>query len=231
MLSFTTIILLLLITIGIYLSITNRVEGKTRIVIIIAVLICLIYVFMNITIFKPKKNYSVDASTITTETNIDTTSPVFSLSTWIYITDWKPGVIKTVFSMTNNDSEYTPKMVLGPHKNELIITYYIKDSPEVKYNRESFIEDNILETIIIPHIKIQKWMNFIISFGVNSVDIYLDGKLLDTHINNGNTPYVTNIPKDTTLNWGGFIGYISKYKYEPKIVLPQDAIEIYKKGF
>ena len=57
MLSFTTIILLLLITIGIYLSITNRVEGKTRIVIIIAVLICLIYVFMNITIFKPKKNY------------------------------------------------------------------------------------------------------------------------------------------------------------------------------
>ena len=43
MLSFTTIILLLLITIGIYLSITNRVEGKTRIVIIIAVLICLIW--------------------------------------------------------------------------------------------------------------------------------------------------------------------------------------------
>jgi hypothetical protein len=477
-LSFTTIILLLIIIVGTYLIFTNQIEGKMKIIIIIAVLLCFIYFIINIIIIKttspvdasiityvpeivtttpavvttiPLNNETVpndetvandetvpinetvplidETSTLTVETAplIDTTSPTFSLSTWIYINDWKPGVTKTIFSMTNDISYYTPKINLDSNKNELVITYYTKpsmndnsnldslytiqaalkrykdakkayilasnkekdiispSSPELTeqalteliaaranydggktgstfsqgsniyqtiyvpssrsqytfrsayigecasnsdsiysnlvinlstidmttqlyidtsnvfsltfpvitqtpatntiYKYDDFIniatginyntnnlnpiyyitnilnnypnyatsalytyvnnniensqamwitgnlnEDYSLETIIIPQIRIQKWINIVINFGDNSVDSYLDGKLVDTRISTGSKQYVTTIPNNTRLNWGGFTGYISSYKYKPKILSPQNVLKMYNKG-
>ena len=403
MLSFTTILLIIFIIIGAYVIFTNRVEGRPKIIIIIAVIICLIFIIMNMSVFKKSTSSPIDASIITyippiDETIpligtpvplIDTTSPTFSLSTWINITDWNPGTTKTVFSMTNNISDYTPKILLGNHKNELIITYYttptpvqntnwlaktnlnnikntkennvkialdeyinakkeyieasnsninndvesiinntqnklnalidarkkydggttglkntnaqtiytpssrllkmeatlnsqtpsdyevtlatvtenpkeyneaillqprhiyytdsslyeynialnnydstdIQQHPQVKWITGELTEDYSLETIVIPQIRIQKWINIVITFGENSVDTYLDGKLVDTHISTGNIQYVTNVSNNTRLNWGGFIGYISSYNYQPNVLTPQEVLAIYKKGF
>ena len=221
--SFTTIILLLIIIVGTYLIFTNQIEGKLKIIIIIVVLLCLIYFIINLIIIKTTS--PVDASIITnvpeidtTTPLIDTTSPTFSLTTWIYITDWKPGVTKTIFSMTN---EYTPKINLDSNINELVITYYTQSSISDDFN---------LETIIIPQIRIQKWINIVINFGDNSVDSYLDGKLVDTRISTGSKQYVTTIPNNTRLNWGGFTGYISSYKYKPKVLSPQNVLKMYNKG-
>ena len=235
MLSFTTILLILFIIIGVYLIFTNRVEGRPKIIIIIAIIICLIFIIMNMSVFKKSTSSPIDASIITYVPPInasipligtpipliDTTSPTFSLSTWINITDWNPGVQKTVFSMTNSIIDnYTPKIELGLHKNELIITYYTKPSSQ-NYS---------LETIIIPQIRIQKWIHIAISFGENSVDTYLDGKLVDSHVNTDNIQHVTIVPNDTRLNWGGFIGYISSYNYLPNFLTPQEVLALYIKG-
>jgi hypothetical protein len=444
-LSFTTIILLLFIIYGSYLIFTNQLEGKPKIILIIALIICVIYIFINLFIIKSTPS-TVDASTITyvptldtsiqligkTASLIDTTSPIFSLSMWIYITDWNPGVTKTVFSMTNTISEYSPKIILGPQKNELIITYYTKpttsdnsnwnkqynietalkryqdakkayilasneenttnnvgqssslsaitakalteliesrtaydggstglyangtdlelnkyqtlyspsslingrfssayigelgsnnnsnyspislnisgisnetklysdineanvrfpnnyqfltvntlynyndyvniaagviynnDNSEINYikniinnypkyknsalynyvnrdiphpqvtnNAGSLVEDYSLETITIPQIRIQKWIHIVISFGVNSVDTYLDGKLVDSHISTGSIQHVTTIANDTTLNWGGFTGNISAYEYNPTFLSPQEVMKKFEKG-
>lgn len=445
LLSFKTIILLLFIIFGCYLIFTNQVEGKPKIILIIALVICVIYIFINLFIIKSTPS-TVDASIITyvptLDTSIpligkpvsliDTTSPIFSLSMWIYITDWNPGSTKTVFSMTNTISEYTPKIILGPKKNELIITYYTKPAsiensnwnsqyniekalkryqdakkayilasndenitnnagqrsslsamtakalteliesrkaydggstglytpdidleinkyqtlygpssfingvfssayigemgsnnnsnysqislnisgisnetklysdineanvrfpnnyqfltvntlynyndyvniaagfiynnnnseinyikniinnypkyknsslynyvnlgiphPQVTNNTGSLVEEYSLEKITIPQIRIQKWTHIVISFGDNSVDTYLDGKLVDSHISTGSIQHVTKVANDTTLNWGGFIGNISAYEYKPSFLSPQEVMKKFEKG-
>ena len=139
--SFTTIILMLFIIIGGYLIFTNQVEGKPRIIIIVAVFICFIYIFMNLNMFKSyteTKSSPMDASIVQTMQSVDTTSTSFSLSTWIYVTDWDNGSTKTIFSMTNPIvSTYSPKMILGPYNNELVITYYTSPTPAQNTNWKS----------------------------------------------------------------------------------------------
>jgi len=401
-LSFTTIILILFIIVGTYILVTTQIEGKPKIIILFSIILCISYIFLNLNVFisTTPKTPPVDAAVIinvpkietpipTSYVNlpesaeepvptiplIDTTSKTFSLSTWIYITDWKSGENKTIFSMTNDISDYTPKIILDNYKNELIITYYtiptisqniywqvekdlnnvlneyknakimyieasnkvgdstntipqsqlISDTdialtnlietrkkydggqtgitsdlyqtiytpnvitsklnedntvsydiisasvtenpinydmykiineptyidyynsalynynritsnqtmsnPQVKWITGEISEDYSLETIKIPQIRIQKWMNIVISFGDNSVDTYLDGKLVDSHISTGRIQRVTSVENNTLLNWGGFTGLISSYNYIPKQLLPNDVLAIYKKGF
>jgi len=392
--SFTTIILMLFIIIGGYLIFTNQVEGRSKIIVIVAVFICFIYILMNLDIFKSyteTKSSPVDASTIQTVTKVDTTSTSFSLSTWIYITDWNSGTNKTLFSMTN-DIANNPTITIGPYSNELVIKYYTSPSttetddwssttqlpllfaayntakqnwiiasnnerntngyykltvsstlnedksanlsgpistysaatataltaltnarkaydggnvgigatyntrivpsnknittqaqdavgatPAIvevstiipatvtdtltisgdgiktnagsglyKYlntptnDQGSWAQDslsvtgtstNSLETIKIKDISIQKWVNIVVSFGDNTVDTYINGKLVNSHVSTGSVQLVSTTAKSSTLSWGGFTGYISSSRYYPRFVSPQEAWNIYKSGF
>jgi hypothetical protein len=390
--SFTTIILMLFIIIGAYLIFTDQTEGRTKIILTVAVLVCFIYIFMNLGIFKSyteAKSSPMDASQLQTVTTVDTTSTSYTLSTWIYITDWNNGSEKNVFSMTNDISAYTPKIKLGQYNNELIITYYTSpssgdnlrsvslqnlrtalttyntakaawiaasnaersangnvyttgtteatggvettknttlsnatavartaminarkaydggDESNATYtpssrtlktdatagslldtdfertpatvvesvtsptydNYTSFTSSNnpaknyvyygtsalkkymdsssssqvefqtdptqeySLETIRIKEISIQKWVSVVVSFGDNTVDTYINGKLVDSHVSTGSVQKVTTVADNTTLNWGGFTGYISASRYYPRFLTPQEAWSIYKAGF
>ena len=389
-LSFTTIILMLFIIIGSYLIFTSQIEGRAKTIIIIAVFICFIYIFMNLNLFKSyteSKSSPVDAMTPQTVTNVDTTSTSFSLSTWIYITDWNSGMNKTIFSMTNEVvTTYSPKIILGPYNNDLVITYYttptttqnaewgelntllttyntakrnwiaasnaerdattgfnfvsitgsgasaigttpntgglistlvnttLRNNTNIAYTAlknartaydggttgingkstdTTYVEtddagatyntrltrsvstdgafvpatviDDILtntltgggistynagkddqlsawdaatstdefskETINIKEISIQKWVNIVISFGDNTVDTYINGKLVDSHVSTGSVQHVSNVASDSTLTWGGFTGYISSSRYYPTFLSPQEVWTIYKAGF
>jgi hypothetical protein len=366
-LSFTTIILMLFIIIGSYLIFTSQIEGNSKIIITVAVFICFVYIFMNLNMFKSyteTKSSPIDASITQTKEKVDTTSTSFSLTTWIYITDWNPGVTKTIFSMTNPVvSTYSPKMILGPYTNDLVITYYTspstidnanwlglktaltayetaRDEWVTASNNErddagnfysatdmngkgitatagrttayvdlsnktlaaasnvaskrlaydggsgtdtvltpsnksgtsrvsaTYTENNLgkntttsyssssnalknyitkngnsqvalsgdeqnytLETITIPDISIQKWVNIIVSFGDNTVDTYINGKLVDSHVSTGSVQNVTTTANDTTLTWGTFTGYLSSSRYYPRFLTPQEAWSIYKSGF
>ncbi len=221
--SFTTIILVLFITIGFYLVFTDQLEGRSKTVITVALLISIFYIFINLNLFKSyteSKSSPTDASIIQTSTNVNTTSRSYSLSTWIYINDWNPGSPKNIFSMSGDN---TPKIKLDENINKLIITYYTSPS----LTGGSYTE----ETFEIPEISIQKWVNIVICFGDNKVDTYINGKLVKTHVSNGAVQYATSSSKSTTLSWGGFTGYISSSRYYPKFLTPQDVWNIYKGGF
>ena len=82
----------------------------------------------------------------------------------------------------------------------------------------------------ISNIPIQKWVNLIISVYGRTMDLYIDGKLVRTcllpgvaSVNNNANIYVT--PK------GGFDGWTSKIQYYPDSLNPQDAWNIYIKGY
>ena len=215
-LSFTTIIVVLFIIIGGYLIFTNQIEGRPKIIIIVAVFICFIYIFMNLNMFKSYTEATsspTEANTMQTVTGVDTTSTSFSLSTWIYITDWNPGISKTIFSGTDN----CPTLTLDSTINNLIINYTTSESTS--------------ESITIKDISIQKWVNIVICFGDNNVDSYINGKLVDSHINNGSVQLVSSVADNTTLSWGGFTGYISSSRYYPTFLSPQEVWDIYAAGF
>ncbi len=96
---------------------------------------------------------------------------------------------------------------------------------------------------VIDAIPIQKWVNVIVSLYQQTLDVYLEGKLVKTCVlpgpavrNNNASIFVT--PKTTqmvggvsTVLPGGFSGWTSSFRYMPYASNPQEAYNIYKDGF
>lgn len=94
------------------------------------------------------------------------------------------------------------------------------------------------QTCTIKNIKLQKWVNITMSIYGNTVDLYLDGKLVKTCV-------LTAMPvalTDTNLYVGGsigvsgstdgdLVGYISNVLYKNDYFTPEDAWDIYSAGY
>ena len=85
----------------------------------------------------------------------------------------------------------------------------------------------------IENIPIQKWNCLTISVDTLILDVYLDGKLINSFIlpstfdpgNEKNNIYLGNNPKSS-----GFQGFITRVRYEPNSINTQEALNIYKAG-
>jgi hypothetical protein len=86
------------------------------------------------------------------------------------------------------------------------------------------------KTCIVPNIEIQKWVNITISADTNSMDIYINGKLIQSC----NLEGEINVSNSTNLyispGGNGFNGWNSRFRYLPKYINPQQAMDIYRKG-
>ena len=96
------------------------------------------------------------------------------------------------------------------------------------------------QTCTIKNIKLQKWVNVTMSIYGNTVDLYLDGKLVktcvltampialtDTHLFvGGPMTTVGTVPGD-----GDLVGYISNVLYKNDYFTPEDAWDIYSAGY
>ena len=94
------------------------------------------------------------------------------------------------------------------------------------------------QTCTIKNIKLQKWVNITMSIYGNTVDLYLDGKLVKTCV-------LTAMPVGTLttdLYVGGsigvsgstdgdLVGYISNVLYKNDYFTPEDAWDIYSAGY
>ena len=85
-------------------------------------------------------------------------------------------------------------------------------------------------TCIVPNIEIQKWVNITFSASTNNIDIYIDGKLVQScdlageiNISNTNNVYISP-------NGKGFNGWNSRFRFFPKYINPNQAMDIYRKG-
>jgi hypothetical protein len=121
-----------------------------------------------------------------------------------------------------------PAVVLGAVENNLDIS--LGCYPGVDQEPTTPGGTTVVHTCSVSNVPIQKWVNLVVSVYGRSMDIYIDGKLVRTcllpgvaSVNNSANVYVT--PS------GGFEGWTSKFQYYPNSINPQEAWNIYTKGY
>ena len=83
---------------------------------------------------------------------------------------------------------------------------------------------------VISNIPLQKWINVIVSVYGRSMDVYLDGKMVNTFV----MPGISAVNKQAGLSitpFGGFSGYTTRMLYLPNSVNPQQAWNIFSDGY
>ena len=90
---------------------------------------------------------------------------------------------------------------------------------------------------LIKNIPIQKWNCLTLSVDTKTFDVYLDGKLRNSFILHGiyRNKLENNKTKNIYIgNLGdpniGFEGFITRIRYQPNAINPQEAYNIYKEG-
>jgi hypothetical protein len=229
----TTIILVLFLVIGGYLLTTQQVEGSSAVLLSILLVIVLVIYVMNMSMFQSYTQVLDSATDSTIAATIDGSkysqkSTEYSVSTWIYISDWsnRNGQEKIIMQRKTNTTGDNPSLVLGSFQNDLIINFQTYDVTTVEPTNNK---------ITIPNISIQKWVNIVVCFGNTNVDTYINGKLVNT--------FVTNNPQNIQIGAknqqpasfsitpnGGFSGSISQCRYYDRLLTPQEAWDIYNKG-
>jgi hypothetical protein len=189
-----------------------------------------------------KTSTTISASDL--ETNgTDVPSSNFAYSVWFYVNDWnyRYGKPKVIFgrmgSKSNtgkgsipgiNGMDPCPAVVLGAIENNIAIS--LGCYPGVNQQPTTAGGNTIVHTCGVTNIPIQKWVNLIISVYGRSMDIYIDGKLVRTCL----LPGVASVNNNADIHVtpaGGFDGWTSKLQYFPDSLNPQDAWNIYTKGY
>ena len=148
----------------------------------------------------------------------------FTYSIWFYIDDWnyKNGEKKILFG--RGESSNT-----GIIKPCPIVTFgEIENNLEVGLN--VFSGQPVTDTCKVSNIPIQAWCNLLISVYGRTLDIYLDGKLVNTCVLSG-TASVNGNSNVYITPQGGFSGWTSKFEYFPNATDPQKAWNIYEDGY
>jgi len=204
------------------------------------------YMFSN-------SNTLTSVMSATTMQKIDATSLVqgttsnssnFTYSIWFYINDWnyKYGETKVVFGRMGNvtaDETVTdesistanpcPIVTLGTIENNLSVLLTVYPGADT-VNTDSTSQNSVNHTCNVSNIPIQKWVNLLISTYGRTLDLYLDGKLVQTCV----LPGVAKINPDANVYVtpsGGFAGWTAKFQYFPNSTDPQAAWDIYKSGY
>jgi hypothetical protein len=185
---------------------------------------------------------TISASSLATNGS-STPSSNFAYSIWFYINDWnyRYGENKVIFgrmgAKSNSSSssiegisglDPCPAVVLGATENN--ITVSLGCYPGSNQQPTTAGGTTVVHTCEVHNVPIQKWVNLIVNVYGRSMDLYIDGKLVRTcllpgvaSINNNANVYVTPA--------GGFNGWTSKFQYYPNAINPQQAWNIYTKGY
>jgi len=172
----------------------------------------------------------------------------FAYSIWFYINDWnyRYGEKKVVFGRMSAPSSSStssipgvggvdpcPAVVLGEFENTVEVSlacYPGVNQEPISTSSGSSPSHTVIKTCNIDNVPVQKWVNLILSVNGRTMDLYIDGKLVRTcmlpgvaSVNNSSDVYVTPA--------GGFEGWTSKFQYYPTPLNPQQAWNIYTRGY
>ena len=216
------------------------------IVIVVLVLMLLRYLFTDPSTLQTmqdgKTSTTISASSLATN-GANVPSSNFSYSIWFYINNWnyRYGEQKVIFgrmgtpSATGSGSiqgvnglDPCPAVVLGAVENNVSVS--LGCYPGANQTPTTPGGKTVVHTCSVANVPIQKWVNLIVSVYGRSMDLYIDGKLVRTcllpgvaSVNNASNIYVTPM--------GGFDGWTSKFQYFPNSMNPQEAWNIYTKGY
>ena len=215
------------------------------IVVIILIYLILRYIFTDKYTLQQLQNgkttTTINASDLATNgTNIPASN--FSYSVWFYINDWnyRYGEPKVIFGRMGSNSgssngsisgitgvDPCPVVALGAIENNLNIG--VSCYPGVGQQPPAGSK-SIVHTCTVGNVPIQKWVNLIITVYGRTLDVYIDGKLVRTCL----LPGVANVSSNSNVYLtpnGGFEGWTSRLQYYPNSLNPQDAWNIYVKGY
>lgn len=150
----------------------------------------------------------------------------FMFSVWFFIDDFTANLTNSKYIaslMGLQNGNFTPTLItfLTPFNNNLGIAVVTQTSSN----------NPILNFYYIENIPLQRWNCLIISIVDRTMDVYLDGKLVNSFILAG---FYTPVP-DTSLYIGNnrnqyFNGFITRARFDNGGVNPQQAYSIYREG-
>ena len=233
LLSLTSIIVILILVVGGYLVFTEQVSGRPKLIMIAFLGILAIMLLSTLNIFKSYYQLVDTPTPADNETKISSTdlpaltsNASFSISTWVYIQDWnyRFGNIKNILSYAQVGANTPLSFDLDAFENNLLINYNT-------YTDRTTDVSSQTHQIVINNMNIQKWVNIICCFSANKIDTYINGKLVDTTINQYPL-YVGITQGDITLGKnGGYSGTISNTRYYKKFLSPSEVWDIYTSGY
>lgn len=219
-----------------------------RILLVIAVLVLLYIVIryffsstntLTATIMPGTTQQQITADKLATNSS-GANSSNFTYSIWFYIDDWnyRYNERKVLFgrmgSPTSSNTSGSVSDVGGVNPCPLVSFGAIENNLSIAITCAAPDADKKTNTTVhkcnISNVPIQTWTNLLISAYGRTLDIYMDGKLVNTcllpgiaMINNSADVYVT--PN------GGFSGWTAKLQYFPNASNPETAWDIYKQGY
>lgn len=139
----------------------------------------------------------------------------FAYSIWFYIDDWSYRYGEEKIMVVRNRREPCPEISLDATENNLNILVYDFGDTENK--------------CVVNNVPLQKWTNLIVSAYNQTLDIYINGKLVKTQVLDGVPKLDTSTSVEVTPD-GGFSGWTSNIEYWDKALNPQEALNIYQSG-
>jgi hypothetical protein len=218
------------------------------IIIVVIVLLVIIWKYMLSDPYTLQGLQNAQTSSTITASDLETNgtdvpSSNFAYSVWFYVNDWnyRYGKPKVIFgrmgSKSGSDSgsvpgisglDPCPAVVLGAIENSIAVS--LGCYPGVNQQPTTTGGNTIVHTCSVANIPIQKWVNLAISVYGRSMDMYIDGKLVRTCL----LPGVASVNNNADIHVtpaGGFDGWTSRLQYFPNSINPQDAWNIYTKGY
>lgn len=163
----------------------------------------------------------------------------YGFSVWVYIDAWQ----NTATTPGSGSSKITYKKNILTRCNGKAPVFTLHLDNDQNNLMLEFPGITTATPCTIQNVKLQKWFNIIMSVYGNTVDLYLDGKLVRTCILPGppKSPSNSDIVQvgggDITCSApdaasaGDLIGYISSVVYKDDYFTPEEAWDIYSAGY
>ncbi len=205
------------------------------------------------------ENSSENNNTIDNADFLENSTSNFMLSVWFFVDSWGKEISneKNILFMATDKTKSIPDELSNTQigiSNKYCVSSSSNNYKNLnicldKYENNLFIDietyDDGTSTTDssacytrykIENIPIQKWNCLTLSVDTKTLDVYLDGKLRNSFILHGiyKNKYEDNSKKNIYLgNNGdsyGFEGFITRVRYEPNSINPQEAYNIYRDG-
>ena len=171
------------------------------------------------------------AATTTSSTASATSSTASATSSTASATASTTGL--GTYGLSSYGSNPCPLVTFGAVENNLSVALTVYSESSSAYTTDDSVDPSsaaIIHTCSVPNVPIQSWCNLLISVYGRTLDIYLDGKLVNTCV----LPGIAKITSDANVYItpvGGFAGWTSKFVYYPNATDPQTAWNIYQDGY
>jgi len=153
----------------------------------------------------------------------------YNINFWIFVNDYKYRMNQDKIIVQKGDTNgVNPIIMLAKNSNNLKIKVSTSYFNNIENDNDMVLDLDEPEEFTINNIKLQRWVNINLTFVDNSIDVYLDGKLVSSFILKG-FPKINEGGLVITPN-GGFNGRISNLTYTNKGFSYKKIYNVYKNG-